>query len=128
MDAGVVLFMIPIVAIVFGASVGLLNVWLNHRRKQQMLEQWHRERMTAMEKGLPVPDVPANLFADVDTLSALRSGISLVLVGVVVYVAIAKGIDETLAWFGLIPSAAGIANLLYAALLWRRKQVVSPNQ
>jgi hypothetical protein len=119
--------MIPIVAIVFGASAGMLNVWLNHRRKQQVLEQWHKERMTAMEKGLPGPEIPAALFADIDRLAAIRTGISLVLVGGVVYIGIAQGVDESLAWFGLIPAAVGIANLLYAALLWRRKQVVSPN-
>jgi hypothetical protein len=116
--------MIPIVAIVCGASLSMLNVWLSHRRKQQMLDQWHIERMTAMEKALPVPELPASLLADVDILGAIRSGISLVLVGVVLYVAIGQGLDETLAWFGLIPCAVGVANLLYAALLWRRKQDV----
>jgi len=116
--------MIPIVAIIAGASISMFNVWLNHRRKQQVLEQWHKERMTAMDKGLPLPEIPAYLVADADSLAALRSGISLVLVGVVLYFAIAQGIDEGMAWFGLVPSAVGIANLLYAALLWRRKQGV----
>jgi hypothetical protein len=126
-DEGVILFLIPIVAIVFGVSAGMHYTWLNHRRNQQMLEQWHKERMTAMDKGLPLPEIPASLFADIDTLGALRNGISLVLVGVIVYFAIAKGVDEDLALFGLIPSAVGIANLLYAALLWRRKQAQPPN-
>jgi hypothetical protein len=120
--------MIPIAAIVVGGSVAMLNVWVNHRRTQQMLEQWHKERMTAMEKGLPLPEIAASLLGDGDTPTrALRSGISLVLVGVVVYFAIAEGIDEGLALFGLIPSAVGIANLLYAALLFWRKQAVSAN-
>jgi hypothetical protein len=48
------------------------------------------------------------------------------LIGIVCYVAMTKGVDEDMAWFGLIPTAVGIANLLYAALLWRRKQVVPP--
>jgi hypothetical protein len=127
-DSGVVLFMIPIVAIVFGAAVSMFNVWVNHRRKQQMLEQWHRERMAAIEKGIPLPELPASLYA-LDSLSparALRNGISLVLIGALLYVAMARGIDEDLALFGLIPGAVGFANLLYAALLWRRQQMV-PN-
>jgi hypothetical protein len=85
--------------------------------------------MSAMEKGLPLPEIPANLFGD-DTPSAvrsLRSGISLVLIGIVVYIAMARGIDEDLALFGFIPSAVGVANLVYAALLWRRKQAAPPN-
>jgi hypothetical protein len=126
-DAGVVLFMIPIVAIVFGVSAGMWGVWLSHRRKQQLLEQWHKERMVAMEKGLPLPEVPVKLFGEDDPLAVLRSGISFVLIGIVVYVALAKGVDEDMAWFGLIPTAVGIANLLYAALLWRRKQAAPPS-
>jgi len=117
------------IAIAFGVSLAMLNVWVVHRRKQQMLEQWHKERMTAMDKGLPLPDVPAQLFSDAETSSArlVRSGISLILIGIVVYFATAKGIDEDLALFGLIPCAVGVANLVYAALLSRRKQPADPH-
>jgi len=124
------MFMIPIVAIVFGVSAGMLGVWANHLRKRQMLDQWHKERMAAMDKGIPLPGIPANLLGELDTPSALRSlrsGISLVLVGIIVYVATAESIDESLALFGLIPSAVGVANLLYAALLWRRNRAAPPN-
>jgi hypothetical protein len=115
------------VAIVFGVSAGMLNIWVVHRRKQQVLEQWHKERMSAMEKGLPMPEIPANLFGD-DTPSparSLRSGLSLVLIGIIVYVASARAIDEDLALFGLIPCAVGVANLIYAAILWRRQQAAA---
>jgi cadmium resistance protein CadD (predicted permease) len=50
----------------------------------------------------------------------MRSGIALTLVGVVVYFGIRQFIDEDMALFGLIPSAIGVANLVYAAVLWRR--------
>jgi hypothetical protein len=116
------------VAIAFGVSLAMLNVWVVHRRKQQMLEQWHKERMMAMEKGLPLPDVPAQLFSDADTSSVrlLRSGISMILIGIIVYIATARAIDEDLALFGLIPCAVGVANLIYAALLARRTQPSVP--
>lgn len=122
-------FTMTAIAIAFGVSLAMLNVWVVHRRKQQMLEQWHKERMTAMEKGLSLPEVPAQLFSDADTSSArlLRSGISLILIGIVVYVATARAIDEDLALFGLIPCAVGVANLIYAALLSRRKQPAGPH-
>jgi hypothetical protein len=117
------------VAIVFGVSAGMLNVWVVHRRKQQVLEQWHKERMSAMEKGLPLPEIPSNLFGE-DAASparSLRNGLSLILIGIIVYVASARAIDEDLALFGLIPCAVGVANLFYAALLWRRKQAAEAN-
>jgi hypothetical protein len=111
------------IAIVFGVSAGMLNIWVSHRRKQQVLEQWHKERMAAMDKGLPLPELPINVLTD-DTPSAMRSlrtGISFVLIGAAVYVATARALDEDLAFFGLIPSAVGVANMIHAALLWRRK-------
>ena len=122
-------FTLTAIAIVFGVSPGMLNIWVAHRRQQQLLEQWHKERMTAMEKGLPLPDVPAQLLGDGDTSIArlLRSGISLILIGIVVYVATARALDEDLALFGLIPCAVGVANLIYAALLSRRKHATVPH-
>ena len=121
-------FSLLAVAIVFGVSISMLNVWVVHRRKQQMLEHWHKERMTAMEKGLPLPEVPPQLFSDAETSSArlLRNGIALILIGIIVYIATARAIDEDLALFGFIPSAVGVANLVYAALLARRKHVPAP--
>jgi hypothetical protein len=116
------------IAIAFGISLAMLNVWVVHRRKQQMLEHWHKERMTAMDKGLPLPEAPAYLFSDAETSSArlLRNGISWILIGIIVYIATARAIDEDLALFGLIPCAVGVANLIYAALLARRKQPTVP--
>ena len=122
-------FTLLAIAIVFPVSLAMLNVWVVHRRKQQLLEQWHKERMAAMDKGVPMPDVPAQLLSDADTSTArlLRSGISLILIGVIVYIATARAIDEDLALLGFIPSAVGFANLIYAALLSRRKQATAPN-
>jgi hypothetical protein len=120
--------MLTAIAIAFGVSLAMLNVWVVHRRKQQMLEQWHKERMTAMDKGLPLPDAPAHIFSDAEMSSVrlLRNGISLILIGIIVYVATARAIDEDLALFGLIPCAVGVANLIYAALLARRKRPAIP--
>ena len=55
----------------------------------------------------------------------MRSGITLTLVGVVLYLGIRQFIDENMALFGLIPSAIGVANLVYAAVLWRRARRIT---
>lgn len=127
-DSTVDPFTLFAIAIVFGVSPGMLNIWVVHRRKQQMLELWHKERMMALEKGLPLPEAPAHLFGDEDTSIArlLRNGISLLLIGIVVYIATARALDEDLALFGFVPCAVGVANLIYAAIL-RRKQVAPGN-
>ena len=61
MDPGVIGVFIPIIAIVMGVGAGIVAIWSEHKRKAQLLEQNHRERMQAIEKGLELPPLPANL-------------------------------------------------------------------
>jgi FtsZ-interacting cell division protein ZipA len=128
MDPGVIGVFIPIVAIVFGIGIGVVAIWSDHRRKSQILEQNHRERMHAIEKGIEMPPIPTNLVSTSNgpsTASAaksLRSGIMLTLIGVILFVAIASLGAAKGALFGLIPAAVGIANLVYAAILWQREK------
>jgi uncharacterized membrane protein YkvI len=128
MDPGVIGVFIPIVAIVMGIGIGMLAIWSEHRRKAQLLEQNHRERMHAIEKGLELPPLPAGLIgvsngpATASAVKSLRSGIMLTLIGIILYFAIDMvGADEA-SLFGLIPSAIGIANLVYAAILWNKEK------
>jgi hypothetical protein len=119
---------IPIVAIVMGIGVALLSIWSEHKRKAQLLEQNHRERMHAIEKGIELPPLPPNLVSTSNgpsTASAaksLRSGIMLTLIGVLLFIAINVAGGREGALFGLIPSAVGIANLVYAAIQWKAEK------
>jgi len=128
MNPGVIGVFIPIVAIVMGIGIGMLAIWSEHRRKAQLLEQNHRERMHAIEKGLELPPLPPGLIgvstgpATSSSAKALRNGIMLTLIGIILYFAIGVvGADEA-ALFGLIPAAIGIANLVYAAILWNQEK------
>ena len=119
-----------IVGIVFGAAVSLFGIWTNHRRKELLLKQAHDERMSALEKGVPLPEIPASMLGEGDSPSAarwMRHGIALTLIGIVLYLALERLVGEELSLFGLIPAAVGVANLLYAAVLWRRQQAAPPN-
>jgi hypothetical protein len=118
------------VAIVFGVGAGMFTVWTSHRRKELLLRHAHDERMSALEKGLPLPEIPATLLGDADAPGAarsMRSGVALILVGVVLYFATRQFIDENMALYGFVPTAVGVANLLYAAAIWRRKQPPPPS-
>lgn len=131
MDPGVIGVFIPIVAIVMGIGIGMLAIWSEHKRKAQLLEQNHRERMHAIEKGLELPPLPANLVgmptgngpSTATPAKSLRSGIMLLLVGVILYFAIRQFTYEG-ALFGLIPAAVGVANLVYAAIRWNKDEDV----
>ena len=128
MDPGVIGVFIPIVAIVMGIGIGMLSIWSEHKRKAQLLEQNHRERMHAIEKGIELPPLPPNLVgmsngpSTASAAKSLRSGIMLVLVGIILFFAIGVAGGNEGALFGLIPAAVGVANLVYAAIQWEKEK------
>jgi hypothetical protein len=128
MDPGVIALFIPIVAIVMGIGIGMLAIWSEHKRKAQLLEQNHRERMHAIEKGVELPPLPSNVLGATNgpsTASAaksVRSGVMLLLIGIVLFFAITVVGAKEAALFGLIPAAIGIANLVYAAIQWEKEK------
>lgn len=119
---------IPIVAIIMGCSIAIVSIWGEHKRKSQLLEQNHKERMNAIEKGIELPPLPVDLVRDgsgngpatASPAKSLRAGIMLVLIGVLLFFAIGRVEAEEVALFGLIPAAVGVANLVYAAIQWNK--------
>jgi hypothetical protein len=128
MDPGVIGVFIPIVAIVMGIGIGMLSIWSEHKRKAQLLEQNPRERMHALEKGVELPPLPPNVVgmsngpSTASAAKSLRSGIMLVLIGVLLFFAIGVAGGREGALFGLIPAAVGVANLVYAAIQWNKEK------
>ena len=128
MDPGVIGVFIPIVAIVMGIGIGMLAIWSEHKRKAQLLEQNHRERMHAIEKGIELPPLPPGMVgagngpSTATAAKSLRSGVMLLLIGVVLFIAIERVGAGEAALFGLIPAAIGIANLIYAAILAKKEK------
>jgi len=121
-------FLIPIVAIVMGIGIGMLGMWTDHKRKSQMLEQQHRERMAAIEKGVDLPprsdepDSARNISESVNPARVLRTGVFLLAFGIVLYFALDTVGASQAAVFGLIPATLGLANLAYAAVLFDKER------
>jgi cadmium resistance protein CadD (predicted permease) len=136
MTADVIGVFIPIVAIVLGIGMGMLSTWTEHKRRSQLLEQSHRERMVALEKGQPLPDLPAGLISGKSDdanprnapLRAMRSGLTLLGIGIVLFFALGRVTHDDVALFGLIPAVIGLANLVYAGLLVRKEREAGPGQ
>lgn len=136
MTADVLGVFIPIIAIVMGIGMGMLSTWSEHRRRSQLMEQSHRERMAALEKGLPMPEIPANLVSgkrdDANprnaSLRAMRFGLMMLGIGVVLFFALQRVTNDNVELFGLIPAVIGAANLVYAYLLSRREREAGPGQ
>ena len=128
MDPGVIALFIPITSIVLGIGIGMLAIWTDHKRKAQILEQNHRERMHAIEKGIELPALPESLVGRYSSptppsaAKSIRNGIMLTLIGVLLFVAIKVSGGDEGALFGLLPACVGVANLVYAAIQWKQEQ------
>jgi hypothetical protein len=106
----------------------MLALWTHHQRKSQMLAQLHRERMAAIEKGIELPPLNADEITPSLTSNAvnparvLRSGVLLLAIGIVLFFAINESGGREGALFGLIPAAVGLANLVYAVVLFNNER------
>jgi hypothetical protein len=124
--------MVPIVAIVMGLGVGMLKIWTDYRKKREILQAHHAERMAAIEKGIELPPLPPQFYGSDDTpaLSAkmqefkgasglhyLRTGLMWLLIGIAISIALYADHDNehvhTAAWWGAVPAAFGLSRLLF---------------
>jgi hypothetical protein len=114
-------FLIPIVAIVMSIGIGMLAIWLDYRKKRDILELHHKERMTAIERGMEVPPLPAALLQSERAVrhavpgDYLRRGLLWLVVGLAI--ATVLGVNHSIerATWGLIPIAVGVAYLIFYA-------------
>jgi hypothetical protein len=122
---GVLGVMIPIIAIVMGIGMGIVGMWLDYRKKREIFELHHKERMAAIEKGMEVPPLPPELFQGNKRANGrlasdyLRRGLVWAFIGVGVTLAMRLE-NEHGAWYGLIPLAVGVANMFM--FMYQRRQ------
>jgi hypothetical protein len=111
MDEDLVALLIPIFGIVFGVGVAIVAIIAGHREKLKRAELRHRERITALEKGIELPPDP-DPEADGKRAGSLKSGLAGLFLGIVLYFALREVTDNEVAIFGLVPAAFGLANLI----------------
>lgn len=114
-------FMIPIVAIVMGIGIGMLAIWLDYRKKRDILELHHKERMTAIERGMEVPPLPAALLQSERVVrhavpgDYLRRGLLWLAVGLALAILLGVNYSPERGTWGLLPIAVGVAYLIFYA-------------
>jgi Domain of unknown function (DUF6249) len=121
-----------LVAIIMSFGIGMLAVWLDYRKKRDIFQLHHAERMAGIEKGIEVPPLPPEFFqANRRGLRTppeyLRRGLLWLLIGAAGTVALyfQSGPHQQALW-GLVLIAWGVANLLFYALDGRRKASAAP--
>jgi len=109
--------LIPIVAIVLGIGIGMLWIYFDFRRKREIYQLYHAERMAAIDKGMELPPLPADLFRDSRSRESRasrsrRRGLILLFLGAAICIGIwASGAGRVSLW-GLVPAGIGLALLL----------------
>ena len=84
-------------------------IWTGHQRQIREVETRHRERMAAIDKGLPIPADPPP--RPRKPSSPLLRGLIWLGVGLAM---VYSRLDEDLSKLGWIPAAVGAAYLIYA--------------
>ncbi len=117
----IIVFLIPIVAIVMGVGIGMLGIYLDFLKKTRMFDLHHKERLIAIERGMEVPPLPSEFFAPARKpanlkANSLRWGLIWLFLGSALGVAMAlnDGIEQ--ASWALLPIAVGLALLSFYKL------------
>jgi hypothetical protein len=109
MDIEQMALLIPMLAIVLGVGIAIVAILTSHREKLKRAELRHRERITAIEKGM---EVPPDAEPEPRKGSSLKSGLISLFIGVVLYFALLDLVGSDVALFGLLPAAIGIGSLI----------------
>jgi Domain of unknown function (DUF6249) len=102
-----------IIAIVFGIGVVMLRLYLDFRRKRELYQLYHAERMAAIEKGIEVPPLPADFFRDTRAREpapsrSRRWGLVLLFLGITLAGGLWGSGTGTVALWGLVPAGLGL--------------------
>jgi hypothetical protein len=128
MTLDILKLLIPIVAITMGCSIPLLAIFLEHRKRQELLTLCHQERMAAIEKGIELPPMPEGFFQEEGRQEKTKSphrdfgwGLFWSLGGLALLVALYFNEKGSSALYALIPIAIGLHYLIYYYLIGRKE-------
>jgi hypothetical protein len=124
MNEDVVAVFIPIIAIFMGLLIPIVVTIVDYRRRRDIVEANHRERMAAIERGMELPALPESFYLALKPArrsSYLLPGLIWLFIGVGLYVALGTVAGDDVKYFALIPAGVGLAFLIYY-LVEGRKQ------
>lgn len=126
MTADVLALLVPIIAIAFGISAGIIALYLDFRRKTEALKLYHAERMAAIEKGIELPPLPQMAQppreAEPAHVRSRRNGLILLVIGLSTVAAMWQMGLGRVGWWGLLPAGIGLALLISSVLDARERE------
>jgi hypothetical protein len=116
MNEEVVAVFIPIIAIIMSLSIPIVFAIVDYRRKRDIVEANHKERMAAIERGMELPALPESFYQSIKPArrsSYLLPGLVWLFVGIGIFVALGAIAGDGVRMLGLIPAGVGLALLIY---------------
>jgi hypothetical protein len=121
MSEGQIALLIPIIAVTLSMTVAIVFIVATHRRKVHELEQRHKERMAAIDKGLDLPIEAIKLSEPTHRPRYLLRGLIWLGVGLALVFGSRDVLDEHAWSFGWIPVAVGAAFLIFYVVEGRKE-------
>ena len=125
MREDVIAIFIPIVAIVMSLLIPIIYQITEYRRRRDIVNALHRERMASIERGIepkPLPEELLNPFRRNRNPRYLLTGMIWLFVGVGIFVFLGAVAGDEVRWIGLIPGGVGLAFLLYHLIEGRHEK------
>lgn len=128
MNEDAIAVFIPIVAIVMSLLIPIVFQITDYRRRRDIVEALHKERMASIERGIepkPLPEELLNPFRRNHNPRHLLTGLIWFFIGIGVFVflgAVAGDSGDDVRWLGLIPGGVGLAYLLYHLIEGRHEK------
>jgi hypothetical protein len=116
--------LIPIITVTLSMTVAIVFIITRYRRNVQELEQRHRERMAAIDKGLDLPPEQVSPPAVTPPRYLLR-GLVWLGVGLAIVFGARELLDSDAASLGWIPAAVGVAYLIFYMVEGRKESKVA---
>jgi hypothetical protein len=112
MEPWMIAIVIPVVAMLFGGTMGIAAMYFSHRRR----ELWHQTTRLALEKGQPLPAMPDESERRPDpkeeTSNDFRGGLVLIGVGFGLFLFLQQVAGRSVGYVGAIPGFIGVALLI----------------
>jgi hypothetical protein len=108
--------LIPIIAIFMSLLIPIVFAITDYRRRRDIVEAHHKERIAAIERGMDLPPLPEAFFKPLEKNGRPRhllTGMIWLFVGIGVGVFLYAVAGHDVAAIGLIPAGVGLAFLVY---------------
>jgi Domain of unknown function (DUF6249) len=128
MDEDVVAVFIPIVAIIMSLSIPIVYAIIDYRRRRDIIDAHHKERMAAIDRGMELAPLPESFYLSLKPArrsSYLLPGLVWLFIGIGLFIALGAVAGEDARYFGLIPAGVGAALLIYYFVEGRKLPLAS---